>query len=187
MNKEENMEREMDDSFLDKKFKANPFIVPDNYFNNLEEQILAISKIPFRDNKEDFKAPDGYFENLDTKIFSQVSLEKISKENDFKVPTLYFEKLSTNILEKVKKPAKVVRFSFMKYAAAASLLISITFGAYLYNLNNQTITKKLANIPDQEIADYLKLYTDANDVSLIIESTDDISLIEENLNRQISN
>jgi len=189
MNKEENMEREMDDSFLDKKFKENSFLVPDNYFNNLEEQILAIAKLSSTETAENFKVPKGYFEDMNAKILSQINVNKASQESGFNVPESYFEELSANILEKTKvgKQVKMVRFSFIKYAAAAVVLIATTFGSYMYNQNNQTVTEKLSNIPDQEIADYLNYYTDAGDVTLIIESTDDFSSIEEKIDRQISN
>lgn len=188
MNKEDNMEKEMDDSFLDEKFKANPFLVPDNYFNNLEAQILAVSKLPSEKTEENFKIPEGYFEDMNAKILSQIALSDTSRQNDFKVPDLYFKNLSANILAQTNIPntTKVVKFSFVKYAAAAVLLIATTLGAYLYNTND-TVSDKLANIPEQEIVDYLKFYTDANDVSFIIESTDDFSSLEENINRKIVN
>lgn len=189
MKKEENMEREMDDSFLDKKFKENPFLVPDNYFENSEEQILAIAKLSSTKTEETFKVPERYFENMNAEILSQSNLNKASQENGFNIPESYFDELSANILEKTigNKQAKIIRFSFIKYAAAAVILIATTFGGYMYNQTNQTVTEKLSSIPDQEIADYLYYSTDAGDVSLIIESTDDISFIEEKLHRQISN
>jgi len=189
MNKEENMEREMDDSFLDKRFKENPFLVPDNYFDNLEEQILAVSKLPAQKTAESFKAPEGYFEDMNAKILSQIAISGASAQNNFEVPDQYFEDLSTKILEKTKKPAtaKVIKFSFVKYAAAAVLLIATTLGTYLYQTTNKNVSDKLANIPEQEIVDYLKFYTDPNDVSFIIESTDDFSFLEDNIDKQIVN
>jgi hypothetical protein len=189
MNKEDNMEREMDDSFLDKRFKENPFLVPDNYFHNLEEQILAISKLHAKETAESFKTPEGYFEDMNARILSQIAISGTSTQNNFEVPDLYFENLSTTILEHTKKSgtAKVIKFSVVKYAAAAVLLIATTLGAYLYQTNNKNVTDKLANIPEQEIVDYLKFYTDPNDVSFIIESTDDFSFLEDNIDRQIVN
>src|SRR5690606_10318169 len=127
---------EMDDSFL-QGLKKNPFSVPDDYFSELAQNTLSITKIIDLKDAESFTVSEGYFTNLENQILSQVNLS--SNDNDFSVPPAYFEKLSQDILSKAeqqqtKKPkTQILKLSFVKYAAAAIILLATTLGIYTYN------------------------------------------------------
>jgi len=138
--------------------KVNVFSVPDGYFNDLGEVILAgikendivlmngISKETF------FEVPQGYFETLSDTILNKIKnqqtenaddelralspmLYSIQNEKTLEVPQGYFNSLADTILAKVKpQPAKVVtmhrRRTFLKYAAAAVITGSMALGVY---------------------------------------------------------
>lgn len=92
--------------FLLNADKANYFFVPDNYFNTLAGDIMAvvfIQSLPFINI---YTVPKGYFES-----FSEIVLEKIKfrtrsavpeiEKNLYAVPDGYFNNLSENILKRI--------------------------------------------------------------------------------------
>ncbi len=181
---------EMDDSFL-QGLKKNPFSVPDNYFGELQQHTLSITKIIGLKEEASFKVEEAYFDSLENQILAQINIP--ANNNNFSVPADYFDTLSDKIIEKVesqqteKQQAKVIKMPFIKYAAAAVTLLATTFGVYNYsgiNPSEETvISNKLSEIPNQEILDYLSTYSDTNDIILTIENDNDISLIEESISR----
>jgi hypothetical protein len=125
-----------------------------------------------------FTLPPGYFEEFAPAILNTVKhLDKdepvsvIAREIPFNdVPKGYFERLPEEILnlaagktattlEFVPGPkVRIFRPAFIKWAAAAVLLISIAIGSYdLYLRQNTTGTEKmLSAVPGNELHDYLQ-------------------------------
>lgn len=139
---DENMDWELEVPHLARLPKKNPFGVPENYFNELSEQI---NKAVFIDNlgkkeNQGFQVPENYFEELSSQIESKIALDKIkalNAEASFKVPENYFEKLNSSILSKtvnkVNSP-KVLRLwqtNLFKYASAACFILLTAFGLYI--------------------------------------------------------
>jgi hypothetical protein len=189
MDRKENKERDIDSAFLNDDLKRNPFAVDENYFNQLQEDILAQIKLP-QTNETGFTIPDNYQENLTQKLLSEVKLTALKQESSdlFAVPSYYFEAFDEKIISKTtSKKARIFTLSVVKYASAAIILLALSFGVYLNYQNTQTVNYKLSTIPDEEIVNYLKFHSDANDVNLIIENLDDVSTFENDLNQEISN
>jgi hypothetical protein len=188
MDKEENKEREMDSAFLNDHLKSNPFKVDENYFNQLQEGILAQIKLP-KATDVGFTTPEAYQENLTQRLLSEVKLLALKQEskNLFKVPENYFDLLEEKtISQSVSKKVSIFTLSMVKYASAAVVLLALSFGIYLNYQNTQTVDHKLSTIPDEEIVNYLKFHSDANDVNLIIENLDDVSTFESDISQEIS-
>ncbi|WP_026903970.1 hypothetical protein [Pedobacter glucosidilyticus] len=188
MDREENKEREIDSTFLNDDLKRNPFTVDKNYFNQLQEGILAQIKLSAI-NKADFSIPETYQENLTQKLLSEVKLAGLKQESSdlFKVPTHYFEVLEEQIISRsVDKKTKIFKLNIIKYASAAVVLLAISFGIYLNYPDNQTVDHQLSTIPDEEIINYLKFHSDANDVNLMIENLDDVATFESDLYQDIN-
>ncbi|MEY2828145.1 MAG: hypothetical protein RIQ33_3 [Bacteroidota bacterium] len=94
--------------------KQHVFKVPENYFNQMHEQILSKINVAEEDilmysKSNPFNTPQGYFENLADVILlhitsSQTSEKEIdeSKILNFITPDNYFENFSESILSKVK-------------------------------------------------------------------------------------
>ena len=86
---------------------ANPFTVPNNYFEELKEQLtarLTIESITGGVKDGAFTVPEGYFENLDEQIISRVKLEQLTKEissEGFSIPDGYFEQLQNSINSRI--------------------------------------------------------------------------------------
>ncbi|HEY2582712.1 MAG TPA: hypothetical protein VGI43_12940 [Mucilaginibacter sp.] len=83
---------------------ANPFTVPDGYFDNLTDRIASFKNLGDLTNKEaGFSVPGNYFEELSNNIQSRVAIERVIDSNNegFDVPEGYFEELSGNILSRI--------------------------------------------------------------------------------------
>jgi len=170
--------------------KENPFNVPDGYFDNMQQQIssrITIESVSSSDSNGNLAVPEGYFDTLEDQIMSSIRVGKfkdLTEDGGFTVPEGYFNSLNDSIKQKVglvekPKDAKVRTLvpSWLKYAAAACIMISASTGLYLFQ-KSDSIDKQLAYIPDEAIVDYLLVNSDAGDMPVIIDninSTADIS------------
>lgn len=55
------------------------FKTPENYFFNLEEEIMSHIYLEEKIDKAAFKTPENYFESLEDKIFSQILIKPETK------------------------------------------------------------------------------------------------------------
>jgi len=209
---------------------VNPFAVPDNYFENLKENISARVRIEPILSQNKFEVPDGYFDTLEERIASATRLDKLREEmpsdgfnvpadyfdslsenlqtriaieqaiekgNEFTVPEDYFSQLEDTILAKtiganeIKPEAKVRRLipGWFKYAAAACITAVIATGVYINSRQNesQSIEQQLAEIPEQEIVNYLQAYSSLGDGEVIaehLEKTNNIPRTEDGISKQ---
>jgi len=84
--------------------KANPFAVPEGYFEGLEGNIMAVVKMEeLKSEMPHFIVPDGYFEQLSSNILARIAVEEAVNKEDagFTVPAGYFENLSNNIQSRI--------------------------------------------------------------------------------------
>ena len=63
------------------------FKVPDDYFSQVEEQILNEAGLKSKVDASGFNVPDSYFENLDNKI-----IDKLKEDREVKVVSLFNRK-----------------------------------------------------------------------------------------------
>ncbi|MBK9993472.1 MAG: hypothetical protein IPP01_05655 [Saprospiraceae bacterium] len=81
------------------KYKGkNPFLVPENYFQHLSDQLIAEANVAtLIQNTSEQAVPQNYFEsfydNLNTTILID-DIKSSAKDEDFKVPENYFDSLS---------------------------------------------------------------------------------------------
>lgn len=169
----------------------NVYSVPAGYFDGFAQNILPLvkdeqSSLLSSINKQAGSIPAGYFDTLAESILSKIKaqeapeaypvLDKIGRQNVYTVPQGYFDTLSTDIINKATLPqAKVVsmqkRTGWFKYAAAASVVIMLTFGVYKFtsNKNNvalpeyveagkkiKNVDEELAKVSEEEILKYLQ-------------------------------
>lgn len=107
--------KELDAVNLIKTGNKNYFSSPDNYFNDLADNVLAHVFIKSISNKNPYSVPHNYFENLAENILANIQVKNFETSNNFKqavyfVPEGYFENLAGNILSKIKNsPANSVQ------------------------------------------------------------------------------
>lgn len=124
--------------------KNNPFTVPNNYFDSVEEIVhsnIFLDGLKEKANNRDFAVPQDYFEDLTERIETNIRLTELPKAaNTFAVPENYFDTLQNRISDRIaaeapQKVAKIVplwRRSLVKYASAACFVLIASFGAYFY-------------------------------------------------------
>jgi hypothetical protein len=179
------------------------FAVPENYFDELAGNIqsrIAIEEI-LQGNNAGFSVPEGYFNELESRVKSRISVEQALENsgNDFAVPAGYFDKLTADILNKTVNAGKanrrgIIRKMFattaVKYATAACFALMVGGGILLTQLNpanahkNSFLHKQLANVPIDEIKDYLKLNVDAGDAQQTV-VTEGTPVNDENLKKAL--
>lgn len=170
--------------------KRNPFNVPDGYFDEMQQQItsrIAIESVVSSDLNQNLSVPEGYFDTLEDQIMSSIKVEKLRSLTDddgFTVPEGYFNSLEESIKQKAgiqekREEAKVRSLmpSWLKYAAAACIMIASVTGVYFYQKSN-SIDAKLAYIPDEAIVDYLLINSDSGDMPVIIENLNNTTSVD---------
>ncbi|WP_274475717.1 hypothetical protein [Mangrovimonas aestuarii] len=87
--------------------------------------------LPYNENNHGFMLPDNYFENLDEKLFLEAKLKSSVTDSGLKVPNNYFENFEARLFSKIeaKKEQKVVPLFSKKiwYSAAAVAAIFLLF------------------------------------------------------------
>lgn len=160
--------------------KRNPFIVPQGYFDNCEQDVLNqvfLDKLKQKTNSNVFEVPANYFEDLTEMIETRIALEEINlPSRGFAVPEHYFNTLQSRINSKIAteeiKPteAKVIplwKKGFVKYASAACFVLIASFGVYFYQNNQNIATTNAEQLRPAEMANEAMLYD--IDESTIIE------------------
>jgi hypothetical protein len=144
--------------------KSNVFSVPDDYFNNLADNILGKIKT---------STIDSVRQELE-----EISplLSKLPKTNVYAIPQNYFNELNSlagadnNDLNPSVKIISIGRKArkWINYAVAACIAAALLGGGYLYLLNRNPgsdavsplakmdVEKEISILSDNEIADYLK-------------------------------
>ena len=91
---------------------ANPFTVPEGYFDSLGERIVAYKN--FSDWKSNqplhgFTVPENYFDELASNIQSRIIIESQidEKETGFTVPESYFDELTSNIQSRINVESRL--------------------------------------------------------------------------------
>jgi hypothetical protein len=189
--------------------RVNVYNVPAGYFEGFAQNMLPLvkdeqSSLLSSINKQAGSVPAGYFDTLADNILGKIKaqesaetypiLDKISRQNVYTVPQDYFETLSAEIVNKATQPqAKVVsmqkRTGWFKYAAAASVVIMLTFGVYKFiNTTNgkiDAVTKEgmaiakdnkfeevLTNVTEEDIIQYLQKEGTDVETALVAQTLD---------------
>lgn len=174
---------------------TNPFGVNEDYFANLEANIIQKSEA-LNNSQLAFNVPENYEETLANSILKNTSEFEIntSKAIPFTIPDKYFETLNSQIqYKKQQQTAKSNIFVLKNWksqlaiplAIAASLAIIVTIGIknmdnkFVHNNSNNTASKhkfnidsKINSIDKNEIIEYLAMDNEniAQDVNSFAEN-----------------
>lgn len=97
---------DFDGNLLPESLRANPFAVPEDYFDTQESQILSIIRLTTNKLAEDNEStvPKGYFDQLQASILAKVAEQKLKEkvsDLSFEVPLHYFEESASQIQSKI--------------------------------------------------------------------------------------
>lgn len=150
--------------------------------SSLNAQIY-LAGLKTENQSQGFTVPENYFEDLKDQIYFQTAgkhfLNDTLSQNGYNTPDNYFAKLQSNILAKtteadvlvVVKETKIVRLwhsDLLKYASAACFILITAFGLYLnqQNFSQQSKTAEMStelaneqmlyDIDEQDIIDHVQ-------------------------------
>lgn len=161
--------------------QENPFSVPSDYFQSLEQSILFNKKVNDL-SKDVFSTPQDYQSQLTNDILARVNEEKLREKvsaDGFSIPTSdYFSNAKEEILRRTSPEPKVIplrksKAVWMSYAAAACLAIGVALFALLPQTdssNSAAIANNTVNIdvlPTESIIDYLSFYSETGDLMVL--------------------
>lgn len=189
MNRQDIIQNELKElglSQLASMSKSMPFAVPNQYFNELsenlnfliaekelEEPVFGFSKkMPFSG------VPEAYFEGLSQQILAKVKTEQVvdwPKENPYFVPQGYFENLPNTILAAVKSSEKrknvgakrIPLFRTVQLAASMALILFVGLGVFKMN-EQKSQSDIFAQLTQAEIAEYVNSNIDDFDTDLVL-------------------
>lgn len=131
-------------------------------------------------NEPGFVVPDGYFSEQEQQLIAGLKINENAADSGFTTPEHYFDRLPERIMEQTRQVAapirKLSRPKWVAYAAAASVALVLGLaGMFRTATTNDTAENgsPLASVSDQQILDYLELYGTPNDMIYISEQLDD--------------
>ena len=203
MKKKEFDDIQINNPLLRKSLERSPFLVPEDYFSTLKDEIKLKKRISEL-GESSFILPSAYHETLRQDILSKISeneLKKLIPTKKPAVPSGYFEDLQERILSKTtksdindadKSQKELKRFipktttrrlgvrKWIPYMAAASITIAIALFAILDGVKTPNgrdtgYSAKMEEIPTEEIINYLAYYSEAGDLQYLSEHLNDRS------------
>ncbi|MEL0643411.1 hypothetical protein V6251_03385 [Olleya sp. Ti.3.14] len=118
-----------------------------------------------------FKIPKDYFEGLEDAILAQATLEAHSKTSGFNVPDGYFETLENTILSKLDKPEPKV-FNLFNKKTIVSLSSVAAAIVLLFNLNLFKAAPTLDSLDTDTVENYILDEIEINDLNMLINDSE---------------
>ncbi len=114
-----------------------------------------------------FIVPENYFFEIEEIVFAKITTSEFKKETGFTIPENYFNTLENNILDSVSttnKQPKVIDFKtrilkIAPFVAAASIVLFITFQSIF---SEKAVPFSLENISEQDIENWMELKSFTN-------------------------
>jgi len=84
---------------------ANPFVVPEGYFQEMEQQVMGLvrlDELKKTNPVNEFTVPENYFNELEQNIQSRIAIDEVlDNKESFTVPENYFSDLEQNIQSRI--------------------------------------------------------------------------------------
>lgn len=125
---------------INKNKIQHPFVNPDDYFENLSNQILRKNYLDALKSDKLFTTPENYFNENLINIESKVFLSSIDKQNIFEPSSEYFNELNVNIL--------------LKTVLVESTNVFKTPDLYFEKTENKILEKAREEVKIKSISDY---------------------------------
>jgi hypothetical protein len=185
MKKKTQTDNQVNDLFLGETLKGNPFLVPEDYFSTLKNEITLKRNISEL-GQTSFIVPEDYQRNLTQNILSQINennLKNFIPDANPVVPVGYFDDLTVRILNKTTQKNEISQKAIDKepitrlgmrkwipYVAAASIAAIIGLFAILEGIKTQqdiNYSTQIDIVPTDDIINYLAFYTEVGDLEYI--------------------
>ncbi|MFB2117900.1 hypothetical protein [Parapedobacter sp. 2B3] len=139
---------------------------------------IAEEKLKAVVNDPGFAVPEGYFGESEQLLMAHHKINGHVADAGFTAPEHYFDRLSDQIKQRAQQPSiparRLGRPKWVAYAAAASVAVVLGWvGMFSIAPGTSETKSPLAAVSDQQILDYLELYGAPNDMMYISEQFDD--------------
>jgi hypothetical protein len=148
------------------------FVVPEGYFDHLAT-ITSLKASTHETAHSSWKVEDDYFSNLEDQIMAQIQLDQYGLQADESMMTLpdgYFSQLEQKIISKIQPKTPVRRLispTTIRWAAAACLTVFMGVALFL-QLDQEVIAptsaSNLSSISDDSLIKYLETYSETGDL-----------------------
>ncbi len=137
--------------------KKTGFEIPENYFESIEDAIIAELKAKTlleKGTKETFKTPENYFDSIEEIVISKLKAEVIQNNTETTIPRDYFDTLEDQVLSKIKTTPKVIflKSKFIKFLAPIAIAASLLL---VFVLNNNSTTVTFESLASSEIETWI--------------------------------
>lgn len=171
-----NTQRNEDLGNLPESLRANPFAVPEGYFEDITQRTVLRAHLR-QVSEEASTIPQGYFDQLQAGIMGRVRLEELKSgqpEAGMSVPEGYFDSLSEKMqaslrassVPAIDTPVRRIGVrQWLPYVAASLLLLAVGAATFLGigTADPETsVASNLQAVPEQEIISYLELYAESD-------------------------
>lgn len=136
-------------------------------FRNLDENI----------RKNPHLIPENYFENFEDELFSKIKTQDFPQDSGFVVPNHYFESFSENLDKKLTPRKSKNRTLYSYRVLTASIAAIFIFGIFLLNFNKKLEMEDTSITAIDEYVDNGNLKINLFDLGYLIED-DEINWVE---------
>jgi len=169
--------------------KSMPFDIPQNYFEQLEDDLKTSIFLEQLPKSSPLLAPDeNYFNDFAAQMTSHIYLDQISNKNPLSVPSSYFDTQHDQIMSKIKTnaPTQIGTRRFAPLSMAASILFFIGLGFLMFNQTSKpSVEQQLATISSSEIENYIQSHQLEFDTDLVLEGIDESRVDFQTLENEI--
>ncbi|CAN5731057.1 hypothetical protein BH11BAC7_BH11BAC7_36050 [soil metagenome] len=170
-----------------RKLTIEPFKIPDDYFEEMDETIRTKLSLDNLKQDEGFAVPSAYFENFSDKIITHVAVDEAGKGTVADIPPGYFDTLADKISARIaeeegtiptKEHGKIIVFAeiMKRYArpvsVAASVALLVAVSIWFFNRGEEKIEMAKINPPQQNIQPVIPLPT--KDSVVVIKTQENI-------------
>lgn len=166
------------------------FVVPENYFGLIEDEVLAkifIGNIKSKQKDNVFKTPKNYFDKIEDLVLTKLKVEALYNDEKSDISENYFDSFEDTVLNKIKTNTKVfsVKRSINKYIAPVVIAAFLLLIFILNNYDSEALT--FDSIETTEIVNWIYNGNVDIDALSIASIYTDIELDIDNFSTSLSN
>jgi len=137
--------------------KKSGFEIPSNYFETIEDGVIATLKtenLQDKINSKTFITPENYFNSIEDIVITKLKAEALNNKNKNTIPEDYFKTLENKVISEIKKTPKVIslKSKFIKYVAPIAIAASLLL---VFVLNNTSTNVTFASLSSSEIENWI--------------------------------
>ncbi|WP_299523155.1 hypothetical protein [uncultured Lutibacter sp.] len=133
------------------------FEIPENYFDSIEDAVIAELKsenLLKKETEKTFKTPENYFNSIEDIVLAKLKAAAIQNNTESTIPKNYFDTLEDQVLSKIKTTPKVISLKsrFIKFVVPIGIAASLLL---FFVLNNNSAPLTFESLASSEIETWI--------------------------------